>query len=162
MSAMAIDPKEVRMIQESTVRPNIRYSVITYDSEVETLRHIINGKLAQYPTEDRVVVHCYKIKEMQSYTDEVGGAVFYSGVGEIEREREIMGMLTESDLTGKTRPFDPYKGAKSRASYRVGRMCKTTTWERPSPKKEVTPDYQVSITLTENALDVAQREGGRR
>lgn len=85
------------------------------------------GATVEYPAEDRVVVHCYKIKEMQSYADEIGGAVFYSGVGEIERKREFMGMLTEGDLTGKTRPFDPYKGAKSLASYRVGGMCKTTT-----------------------------------
>lgn len=97
MSTMDMEPSEVRMIRESTVRPNIGYSVITYDGEVETLRQIINGKLAQYPAEDRVVVYCYKIKEMQSYADEIGGAVFYSGVGEIERKREIIGMLTEGE-----------------------------------------------------------------
>jgi superfamily II DNA helicase RecQ len=85
------------MIRESTVRPNIRYSVITYNGEMETLRHIINGKLAQYPAEDRIVVYCYKIKEMQSYADEIGGAVFYSGVGEIEQKREIIGILTEGE-----------------------------------------------------------------
>ena len=85
------------MIRESTVRPNIRYSVITYDGEVETLRHIINGKLAQYPAEDRIVVYCHKIAEMQSYADEIGGAVFYSGVGEIERKREIIAILTKSE-----------------------------------------------------------------
>jgi hypothetical protein len=34
------------MIRESTVRPNIRYSVTTYDGEVETLQHIINSKLS--------------------------------------------------------------------------------------------------------------------
>jgi superfamily II DNA helicase RecQ len=97
MSTMDMEPSEVRIIRESTVRPNIGYSVITYDGEVETLRQIINGKLAQYPVEDRVVVYCYKIKEMRSYADEIGGAVFYSGVGEIERKREIMGMLTEGE-----------------------------------------------------------------
>jgi superfamily II DNA helicase RecQ len=97
MATMDMDPSEVRMIRESTVRPNIRYSVITYDGEIETLRHIINGKLAQYPAEDRIVVYCYKIKEMQSYADEIGGAVFYSGVGDIERKREIMGMLMEGE-----------------------------------------------------------------
>ncbi|KAL1582253.1 hypothetical protein WHR41_09118 [Cladosporium halotolerans] len=43
MSTMDMEPSEVRMIRESTVRPNIGYSVITYDGEVETLRHIING-----------------------------------------------------------------------------------------------------------------------
>jgi hypothetical protein len=48
------------------MRPNIRYSMITYNSEVETLQHIIDSKLTQYPTEDRIVVYCYKIKEMQS------------------------------------------------------------------------------------------------
>jgi hypothetical protein len=46
MATIDIDPSEVRMIRESTVRPNIRYSVITYDGEIETLRHIINSKLA--------------------------------------------------------------------------------------------------------------------
>jgi hypothetical protein len=46
MSTMDIEPSEVRMIREPTVRPNIGYSVITYDGEVETLRHIIDGKLA--------------------------------------------------------------------------------------------------------------------
>ena len=34
---------------------------------------------------------------MHSYASEIGGAVFYSGVGEIERKREIMGMLTEGE-----------------------------------------------------------------
>ncbi|XP_022163480.1 uncharacterized protein LOC111028984 [Myzus persicae] len=97
MSTMDMQPSEVRMVRESTVRPNIRYSVITYDDEVETLRHIINGKLVQYPAEDRIVVYCHKIIEMQSYADEIGGAVFYGGVGEIERKREIMAMLTEGE-----------------------------------------------------------------
>jgi hypothetical protein len=46
MSTMDIEPSEVRMIREPTVRPNIGYSVITYDGEVETLQHIINSKLA--------------------------------------------------------------------------------------------------------------------
>jgi hypothetical protein len=78
-----MDPSEVCIVRESTVRPNIWYSVITYDGEVETLRHIINGKLAQYPAEDRIVIYCHKIIEMQSYADEIGGAVFYRGVGEI-------------------------------------------------------------------------------
>jgi superfamily II DNA helicase RecQ len=97
MSTIDIEPSEVRIIRESTVRPNIGYSVITYDSEVETLRQIINSKLAQYPVEDCVVVYCYKIKEIQLYADEIGGAVFYSGVGEIERKREIIGMLIEGE-----------------------------------------------------------------
>jgi ERCC4-related helicase len=97
MSTMDIEPSEVRMIREPTVRPNIRYSVIIYDGEVETLRHIIDGKLAQYPAEDRIVVYCYKIKEIQLYADEIGGAVFYSGVGEIKRKREIIDILTEGE-----------------------------------------------------------------
>jgi superfamily II DNA helicase RecQ len=42
-------------------------------------------------------VYCYKIKEIQLYADEIRGAVFYSGVGEIERKREIMGILTEGE-----------------------------------------------------------------
>ena len=97
MSIMDMEPSEVRMIRESTVRPNIRYSVIAYDGEVETLRQVIDGKLAQYPAEDRIIVYCYRIKDMHSYASEIGGAVFYSGVGEIERKREIMGMLTEGE-----------------------------------------------------------------
>jgi superfamily II DNA helicase RecQ len=46
MSIMDMEPSEVCMIRESTVRPNIRYSVIAYDGEVETLRQVIDGKLA--------------------------------------------------------------------------------------------------------------------
>lgn len=46
MSTMDMQLSEVHMIRESTVRPNIRYSVITYDGEVETLQHIVKGKLA--------------------------------------------------------------------------------------------------------------------
>jgi superfamily II DNA helicase RecQ len=46
MSIMDMEPSEVRIIRESTVRPNIRYSVIAYDGEVETLRQVIDGKLA--------------------------------------------------------------------------------------------------------------------
>ncbi|KAL1581793.1 hypothetical protein WHR41_09638 [Cladosporium halotolerans] len=38
---------------------------------------------------------------MQSYASEIGGAVFYSDVGEIERKREIVRMLT----TGQERLF---------------------------------------------------------
>jgi superfamily II DNA helicase RecQ len=37
MSIIDIEPSEVRMIRESTVRPNIQYSVIAYDGEVEML-----------------------------------------------------------------------------------------------------------------------------
>jgi superfamily II DNA helicase RecQ len=85
------------MIREPTIQPNIRYSVITYDSKVETLQHIIDSKLAQYPAEDRVIVYYYKIKEIQLYADEIRGAVFYSRVGEIKRKREIIDILTEGE-----------------------------------------------------------------
>jgi hypothetical protein len=37
MSTIDIEPSKVRIIREPTMRPNIGYSVITYDSEVETL-----------------------------------------------------------------------------------------------------------------------------
>jgi hypothetical protein len=85
------------MIREPTIRPNIGYSMIIYNGEVETLRHIIDSKLAQYPAKDRVIVYYYKIKEMQSYADEIRGVVFYSRVGEIERKREIIDMLIEGE-----------------------------------------------------------------
>ncbi|KAK5109717.1 hypothetical protein LTR85_002282 [Meristemomyces frigidus] len=97
MSIMDMEPGEVRIIRESTVRPNIRYSVITYDSEVETLRQVIDSQLAQYPAEDRIIVYCYTIKAMHSYASEIGGAVFHSGVGDIERKREIMAILTRGE-----------------------------------------------------------------
>jgi superfamily II DNA helicase RecQ len=37
MSIIDIESSEVRMIRESTIQPNIRYSIIAYDGEVETL-----------------------------------------------------------------------------------------------------------------------------
>jgi hypothetical protein len=37
ISTIDIEPSEVRMIREPTMRPNIGYSVIIYDGEVETL-----------------------------------------------------------------------------------------------------------------------------
>jgi hypothetical protein len=37
MSVIDIEPSEVCIIREPTTRPNIRYSVVTYDSEIETL-----------------------------------------------------------------------------------------------------------------------------
>ena len=46
-------------------------------------------------------MYCHKITDMQSYASEIGGAVFYSDVGEIERKREIVRMLT----TGQERLF---------------------------------------------------------
>jgi superfamily II DNA helicase RecQ len=97
MSIIDMEPSKVRIIRESTVRPNIQYSVITYDGKVETLQQVIDGKLAQYPAEDRIIVYCYRIKDMHSYASEIRGAVFYSRVGEIKRKREIIGMLTEGE-----------------------------------------------------------------
>jgi len=58
------------------------------------LQQFIDSKLAQYPAKDCIVVYCHKIKDMQSYASKIRGAVFYSDMGEIERKREIMGMLT--------------------------------------------------------------------
>jgi hypothetical protein len=46
MSIIDMEPSKVRMIRESTVRPNIWYSVIAYDGKVETLQQVIDGKLA--------------------------------------------------------------------------------------------------------------------
>jgi len=97
MLIMDMEPSEVRMIRESTMRPNIQYSVIAYDGEVETLQQVINGKLAQYPAKDRIIVYCYRIKDMHSYASEIRGAVFYSRVGEIEQKQEVIGMLTEGE-----------------------------------------------------------------
>jgi hypothetical protein len=34
---------------------------------------------------------------MQRYAGEIGGMTFYSGVGDIERKREIMRLLTEGE-----------------------------------------------------------------
>ena len=97
MSVMDMEPDEVSIIREPTTRPNIRYSVITYDGETETLRRIIDGRLASYPARDRIVVYCRTINEIKTYAEEVGGVSFYSKVGEIERKREIMKMLTEGE-----------------------------------------------------------------
>ena len=92
-----IEPDEVSIIREPTTRPNIRYSVITYNGETETLRRIIDGRLASYLARDRIVVYCRTINEIKTYAEEIGGVSFYSKVGEIERKREIMKMLTEGE-----------------------------------------------------------------
>jgi superfamily II DNA helicase RecQ len=42
-------------------------------------------------------VYCYRIKDMHLYASEIGGTVFYSGVGEIKQKQEIIGMLTEGE-----------------------------------------------------------------
>jgi hypothetical protein len=46
---------------------------------------------------DRIVVYCRTINEIKTYVEEIGGVPFYSKVGEIERKREIMKMLTEGE-----------------------------------------------------------------
>jgi superfamily II DNA helicase RecQ len=97
MSTMDMEPSGAHMIRESTPRPNIRYSVITYDGGVDTLQQVIDGKLVQYPTEDRIIVYCYRIKDMESYADEIGGVVFHSRIGNIERKQEIMSMSTKGE-----------------------------------------------------------------
>ena len=101
MSVMDMEPDEVSIIREPTTRPNIRYSVITYDGETETLRRIIDGRLASYPARDRIVVYCRTINEIKTYAEEIGGVSFYSKVGEIERKRKIIKILTK----GKERVF---------------------------------------------------------
>lgn len=39
-------------------------------------------------------------------------------------------------------------------------MCKTTTRERPLPKKAVTPDCQASIIFAADVLDLVPGDGG--
>jgi superfamily II DNA helicase RecQ len=97
MCVMDIEPDEVSIIREPTTRPNIRYSVVTYDGEAETLRGIIDGRLACYPAGDRIVVYYRIINEIKTYVKEIGGMPFYSGVGDIERKREIVKILTEGE-----------------------------------------------------------------
>jgi superfamily II DNA helicase RecQ len=97
IATLDIAPSEVFIIRESTVRPNIRYRVVPYDGESATLQQMIADKLAQYPAADRIVVYCRTIREMHRYAEEMGGAVFYSTVGDIQRKREIMRMLTEGE-----------------------------------------------------------------
>jgi hypothetical protein len=42
-------------------------------------------------------MYCYRIKDIHSYTSEIGGTVFYSRVREIKQKQEIIGMLTEGE-----------------------------------------------------------------
>jgi hypothetical protein len=58
---------------------------------------VIDGRLAQYPSEDRIVVYYRTINEIQRYAGEIGGVTFYSGVGDIERKRKIIRLLTEGE-----------------------------------------------------------------
>ena len=97
MLVINIEPDEVSIIREPTTRPNIRYSVIIYNGETETLRRIIDGRLASYLARDRIVVYCRTINEVKTYVEEIGGVPFYSRVGDIEYKRKIIKMLSEGN-----------------------------------------------------------------
>ena len=97
ISVIDIEPDEASIIREPTTRPNIRYSVITYDGETETLRRIIDGRLASYLARDRIIIYYRTINEIKTYVEEIGGMPFYSGVGDIERKRKVIKILTEGE-----------------------------------------------------------------
>ena len=97
MLVIDIEPDEVSIIREPTTRPNIRYSVITYDGETETLRRIIDGRLASYLAGDYIDVYYRTINEVKTYVEEIGGVPFHSRVGDIEYKREIIKMLSEGN-----------------------------------------------------------------
>lgn len=99
MSAIDIDRGDVVIVRESTVRPNIAYSVTGYEGkeEMDIVRRTVDAKMEQYPVNDRVIVYCRTIKQMQGFQKEIGGVMFHNKVGDIRAKREIMEMLTKGN-----------------------------------------------------------------
>ena len=99
MRVMDIEPREVRIIRESTVRENIGYSVVAYDGAEEDsfVAATVQAKLAQYPSEDRIIVYCRTIAQMRHFAESIGGTIFHSTVGDIAKKRDIVSMLTSGD-----------------------------------------------------------------
>ena len=99
MSIMDMEPADVHIVRESTVRSNIAYSVIAYDGarEDEFVGQMVKAKLSQYPANDRIIVYCRTIAQMKHFAEEIGGMVFHSAVGNIAKKREIVAMLTSGD-----------------------------------------------------------------
>ncbi|KAK3619759.1 hypothetical protein LTR22_025864 [Elasticomyces elasticus] len=81
MSTMDIEPAEVNIIREITVRPNIAYSVVAYDGRNEEA--FITAAVAA------------KFSAMEHFAEVIGGIVFHSTVGDMAKKRDIVAMLTE-------------------------------------------------------------------
>ncbi|KAK5729458.1 hypothetical protein LTS12_027345 [Elasticomyces elasticus] len=96
---MDIEPAEVKIIRESTVRANIAYRVVAYNGADEDVfvAATVQAKLAQYPAEDRIIVYCRTIAQMKHFAEVVGGIVFHSTVGDMAKKRDIVAMLTEGN-----------------------------------------------------------------
>lgn len=103
LRVMDVGPSEVKIVRESTVRPNIAYSVVAYDGVEENVfvAATIQAKLAQYPAQDRIIVYCRTIAQMQSFAQTIRGTIFHNKVGDIAKQWDIVGKLT----TGEERLF---------------------------------------------------------
>ena len=87
------------MVRESTVRPNIAYSVVAYDGTDEdtAVQQVIESALARYPIQDRIIVYCRTIAQMKYFAEVIGGTAFHRKVGDIVQKRDIIAMLTSGE-----------------------------------------------------------------
>nr|POE87058.1 atp-dependent dna helicase tlh1 [Quercus suber] len=96
LEKMDMQVPRLAILRDSTVRPNIAYSVEEYDAndEVEFLRRLVEQKKAQYPTSDKIVIYCRNIQQVKDFAHELGYTAFWRTVGTEDEKAEVLKQLT--------------------------------------------------------------------
>ncbi|KAK5108236.1 hypothetical protein LTR85_005380 [Meristemomyces frigidus] len=94
--AIGVPPQEISIIRESTVRPNIAYSVVPYtrEDEDEEVRRLVKEKLAQYPEPGQIIVYCRRIEQARRLAIVLQCNVYHRTVGDKATKAGILRRLT--------------------------------------------------------------------
>ena len=95
--AVGILEREMFILRDRTVRPNIAYAVVGYErkEEDEEVQQLVEEKLDQHLEPGQVIVYCQKVEQVKRLAAVLGCSVYHCTIRDQKKKKGILRRLTE-------------------------------------------------------------------
>jgi len=94
--AVGVLEREMFIIRDRTVQPNIAYAVVRYErkEEDEAVCQLVEEKLDQHPEPGQVIVYCQRVEQAKRLAAVLGCSVYHCTVRDQQKKKGILRCLT--------------------------------------------------------------------
>lgn len=102
-AAIGVEQRQMHMIRESTIRPNIAYSIVQFEKrwEDEAVRELVERKLEEYPEPGKIIVYCMSKAQTERLGKVLNCPAFHARIG----DRAVKSRLLKQLKTQEGRVF---------------------------------------------------------
>jgi superfamily II DNA helicase RecQ len=100
MQIMKVQIPSKQVFRAPTSRPNIAYSVVEYEADVEELaavQELVNQKLEQYPAPAKIIIYSSNIDTIDEIGAELGCHIYHASIGSPETKGRIQERWERAD-----------------------------------------------------------------